>query len=71
MIPGWLAEMEFCHIDDGSGVSAFCGELIDGEPTCESEYDGEAICPDCGCPTCPRCAQLSDLEDRAEGECGE
>lgn len=61
-VPAWLADMSFCHIDDGSGVGSLCGE-DGGPPTCEGYYDGEAICPSCGCPTCPRCAQLSALED--------
>ena len=66
-IPAWLADMEFCHIDDGSGEHAYCLDpSADGEITCDSFYEGAAICPTCGRPTCPRCAQLSALEDEMD-----
>lgn len=61
-IPEWIVGMEFCHIDDGSGEHCYCGAGGTGPSTCEA-FDGEAICPQCGLPTCPRCAQLSALEE--------
>ncbi len=64
-VPDWLADMEFCHIDDGSELRSFCGDSV-GEPTCVGVYHGEAICDACGSPTCPRCAQLCALEDAIE-----
>lgn len=63
-IPSWLADMEFCHVATGGADSVFCGaEPSDGEwLKCEGAgYAGEAICPNCGCPTCPRCAQLAEI----------
>jgi hypothetical protein len=58
-----MTEMGFCHIysyDDE--ITALCG-FSDGpgQITCKV-YDGEAICPTCGNPTCPRCAQLEAIE---------
>ena len=67
-IPPWLSEVTFCHIllDDDSGY--YCGAPgWENGPTCE-DYDGEAICPSCGNPTCPCCAQLSDLEERLDDD---
>lgn len=56
-------DLEFCHVllDDES--AHMCGRPYFGEPLCP-DFDGEAICPGCGLPTCPRCAVLDDLEDR-------
>lgn len=67
-VPDWLADMEFCHVGD-EGEPALCGhdDGIGNSNTCGDEYEGEAICPTCGRPTCPRCAQLSDLEGRLDG----
>lgn len=65
-IPAWLADMEFCHVDDGSGARAMCGANDDTWEECSADYDGEALCPACGWPTCPRCAQLCGLEELLE-----
>jgi hypothetical protein len=65
-VPSWIHDMEFCHIAcDDEGIYTYCGDG-DGDPvTCSpGYYAGEAICPNCGHPTCPRCAQLADLDDR-------
>lgn len=57
-------KQEFCHIDDGSGIRFYCGQLNeDGGHTCPN-YNGEAICPGCGLATCPTCAVMADLNDR-------
>jgi hypothetical protein len=64
----WFREMKFCHIhigDHDNNGTAYCGVSGLRNFSCR-DYDGEAICPDCGNPTCPRCAQLSELEDRME-----
>lgn len=55
--------IELCHIDDGSDVRALCGFVDGWAPPCP-EYDGEAICPRCGRPTCPRCAQRAALAEQ-------
>jgi hypothetical protein len=60
--PSWLPDVQFCHIDDGSLERAYCGDTSAPGCTCPT-YRGEAICPDCGAPTCPRCAQLCALEE--------
>lgn len=54
---------ELCHVCAADGTEiAFCGyDTSHIEGWC-ADYDGEAICPSCGCPTCPRCAQLSVME---------
>lgn len=65
-IPPWIKDIEFCHISDEGG-NLFCGsQNDDGGPTCYPEYDGEALCPGCGNPTCPRCAQIAALEETLE-----
>lgn len=66
-IPGWIANMEFCHIENDSGNARLCGPSPDSERTTCKMYEGEAICPTCGLPTCPRCAQLDALEDAVNG----
>lgn len=66
VIPEWLKNMEFCHIDDGTETRSICGHDTTIPITCNTIYDGEAICPDCGLPTCPRCAQLEALEYELE-----
>jgi hypothetical protein len=64
--PIWLVGMEFCHVMPEKGNIAFCGEACGPEtPPCPIPYDGEALCPSCGCPTCPRCAQLEALDNDA------
>jgi hypothetical protein len=65
-----LDDMEFCHICvDETLVEVYCGdEGAKGTAPCQGAYEGEAICPSCGHPTCPRCAVLSDLEDRLEND---
>lgn len=64
VVPDWLAEMEFCHLDDGSGLHAFClSPDGDGPITCDGEWDSRAICEACGLPVCPRCVQLGALAD--------
>lgn len=71
LVPRWLADMEFCHILVDDDSVHFCGRPVeegDLPPPCGYDYDGEAICPSCGLPTCPRCAQLSALEDQIEGD---
>lgn len=56
----------FCHIDDGSDIRFFCGKLNEhGRYTCKP-YNGEAICPSCGKPTCPTCAVRGELDERLE-----
>lgn len=67
-IPEWLADMEFCHIDDGSERRSMCGLEDDGTSMCPVFYTGLALCEHCGNPTCPRCAQLMALEDSLEAE---
>lgn len=66
-IPAWLADMDFCciYISD-TDERNLCGSPITGKGSHATEYDGEAICSECGKPTCPRCAQLSALEDAFE-----
>lgn len=58
--PAWLADMEFCHISPDDGEAAYCGHAMGEQWTC-GWYDGEAVCPGCGQPTCPRCAQLEAI----------
>jgi len=53
----------FCHIESGDGRTHYCGKPMSGETTCKM-YQGEAICPTCGLPTCPTCAVMSSLADR-------
>lgn len=64
---GSLADDGLCHIvphDAPPSAPAYCGYTTnDIHP---GEYDGAAICPQCGLPTCPKCAMLCDLEDRLE-----
>lgn len=55
----------FCHIVDGSGEKAYCGYIDTGPLTCKP-YNGEAICPSCGLPTCPTCAVMASLNERLE-----
>jgi hypothetical protein len=50
---------KFCHIDCGDHRTAYCGH-VHGRITCKP-YNGEAICPTCGLPTCPTCAVMSGL----------
>jgi hypothetical protein len=57
---------EFCHIVDASGTTYYCGKPHKRGVTCK-KYEGEAICPTCGRPTCPTCAVRSDLAVRLEG----
>lgn len=57
---------EYCHIVDDSGQKAFCGRKQVGDLTCKP-YNGEAICPSCGLPTCPTCAVRQSLSERLEG----
>jgi hypothetical protein len=53
----------YCHIEYTNGKT-YCGYLpAKTGPTC-ALYDGEAICPSCGLPTCPTCAVQSDLNAR-------
>ncbi len=58
-------DWQYCHIVDGSGEKAYCGRLQLGNLTCKP-YNGEAICPSCGLPTCPTCAVMSSLNERLE-----
>lgn len=68
-IPDWIRGMEFCHIGTDDETGWLCGGYGTGSTplllTC-SEYNDEAICPDCGKPTCPRCAQLEALQTNLE-----
>lgn len=64
-VPAWIHGMTFCHIGPEGDERCLCGHVSSDE-FCPSYYNGEAICPSCGNPTCPRCAQLDDLESRAE-----
>ena len=57
----------FCHIDDGSDLRTYCGRPEAEGITC-APYNGEAICPSCGLPTCPTCAVMASLNDRLEDE---
>lgn len=57
---------KYCHIVDDSGLVAYCGVKQVGDLTCRP-YNGEAICPSCGLPTCPDCAVMQSLSDRLEG----
>lgn len=52
-----------CHIESGDGRTYYCGRGAVGETTCKT-YDGEAVCPSCGLPTCPTCAVMSSLNER-------
>lgn len=54
---------KFCHIESGDGRTYYCGRRATGETTCQM-YDGEAVCPTCGLPTCPQCAVMSSLNER-------
>lgn len=56
----------YCHIVDADGLTYYCGKPRVGEVACKT-YEGEAICPTCGLPTCPTCAVRSDLAVRLEG----
>lgn len=53
----------FCHIVDESGLRTHCGQRSDESITCKP-YNGEAVCPSCGLPTCPTCAVRTDLNNR-------
>lgn len=56
---------KYCHIVDGSGLTAYCGRKQHGELTCKP-YNGEAICLTCGLPTCPDCAVMASLNERLD-----
>lgn len=56
---------KYCHIVDGSKEKAYCGRTQLGELTCKP-YNGEAICPTCGLPTCPTCAVMCSLDERLD-----
>ena len=56
---------KYCHIVDGSGEKAYCGRKQVGATTCRY-YNGEAICPSCGLPTCPDCAVMASLNERLD-----
>jgi hypothetical protein len=56
---------EFCHIRDQSLTRFYCGRPVRGPMNCKV-YEGEAICPSCGKPTCPTCAVQSSLNARLE-----
>lgn len=56
---------QYCHIVDASMERAFCGKKQVGDVTCKP-YNGEAICPSCGLPTCPTCAVRHSLSERLE-----
>ncbi len=58
---------EFCHIESGDGRTYYCGQRARGETTCQM-YNGEAVCPTCGLPTCPQCAVMSSLNERLVDE---
>lgn len=60
-----LASMKLCHVCPFDSETPYCGAGGGTVGACD-DYDGEAICPTCGRPTCPRCAQLCDLDDRLE-----
>ena len=60
-------EDKFCHIEIGDARTAYCGKVLGGPGTCKI-FDGEAICPTCGRPTCPSCAVMSDLNERLIGD---
>jgi hypothetical protein len=66
--PQWMSEIELCHIVANDEPQTFCGlDCGDGNGgglTPCGYYEGQAICPGCGRPTCPRCAQLASLADR-------
>lgn len=53
----------YCHIRCGDGPTAYCGHSLTGHDTC-GLYQGEAICPNCGLPTCQPCAVQSSLHER-------
>lgn len=59
-------EDKFCHILDAED-NPYCGfsGVRNGEVSC-APYNGEALCPTCGHPTCPSCAVMSSLNDRLE-----
>lgn len=59
--PTWIHDMKFCHISCDDGLTWYCGTLGQDGITC-TNYEGEAICPICGNPTCPRCAQLEAID---------
>jgi hypothetical protein len=65
VIPSWWKDVTLCHINEGDSGKAFCGALL-GKISCPTEYDGSALCADCGNPTCPRCAQLEALDYELE-----
>ena len=60
--PVWWPDVTLCHIADGGADAYYCGAPASNVGEC-GEYYGEAICPNCGNPTCPRCAQLDALLD--------
>lgn len=56
---------QYCHIVESTGEKAYCGRTQLGDLTCKP-YNGEAICPSCGLPTCPSCAVMASLNERLE-----
>ena len=58
---------EFCHIVDQSLRRYYCGRPCHDRGMKCKVYEGEAICPSCGKPTCPICATQSSLNARLEG----
>lgn len=59
-------QMEYCHIDDGSGIRFLCGKLNEDDGHTCQPYNGEAICPSCGLANCPSCTVMASLEDRLD-----
>lgn len=53
----------YCHIRCGDSSTAYCGHDLGNADTC-GLYQGEAICPTCGLPTCSACAVQSSLHER-------
>lgn len=68
-VPPWIDGMKFCHIgatNPQPGDRPLCGApYVTADGSC-GDYEGEAICPTCGNPTCPRCAQLEAFEQELE-----
>lgn len=56
-----LDDWEFCHLCLQDSLETYCGRGTEGK-THGGFYLGEAICSDCGYPTCPRCAVLAAIE---------
>jgi hypothetical protein len=54
---------EFCHILSGDLRTFYCGRPHSGPARCKI-YQGEALCPSCGKPTCPTCAVMSGLDEQ-------